>query len=263
MNAKFDNQRVDADALRSPTAEGVHSQLADIEAVIQAEADELAAAPSASCPNDVILPGPLELAAVDALANEILGGQYRDLARRIADAARRGRSSKVLLIGAEHQPHVTDTAVRIAMAMAEGRQSEVLLLDGDFADMALSTGMNASSEAGLSEVIKGRLAWQQAVRPTATPGVCLLPAGRTAAPSTSEVDACVGDVLTEMAGRWDAVLIDGGSMNEPSARALYTVASSVYVVIRLGETLSAAIKSAIGRLHDARARLRGCIVTNG
>ena len=153
-------------------------------------------------------------------------------------------------------------ALRTAMALAGGGEKHVLLVDAALADKHLTAGFAAAAEFGLSEVLKGRIPWQQAVRATSTSGLCLLPAGRLAPPRLTDDDTRLKDLLKELTSQWDLVIIDGGCAGDPAAGAVMAAAQNVYLIARLGETHLDAAEAAIDIVEKSEATMRGCVVTN-
>jgi tyrosine-protein kinase Etk/Wzc len=195
------------------------------------------------------------------LEDPTLRAQYEQLAQRIARELSATTKTCAALISVEHQPHVSDVALRTAMLLCGGGK-HVLLVDAALGDKQLTSGLNLTMEFGLSEVLKGRVPWQQAVRATATAGLCVLPAGRLVPPRLAEDDERLSDLLKELTSQWDFVLLDGGSLAESSARYAAAAARNVYLVVRLGETDADAAQEAAKSLAAPEFAFRGCVVTN-
>lgn len=206
-------------------------------------------------------PSPAELAAMLDLSDAALAAQYSQLGQRIVADLTSTTKTCAALLSIEHQPHVTDVTLRTAMAICQtGKQ--VLVIDAALTDKQLTNGLAMPVEFGLAEVLKGRVPWQQAVRATATPGLCVLPAGRLPPPRLADDDHRLKDVLKELTSQWDLVLLDGGSLAEASARYVAAAVRNVYLVVRLGETDADAASRAAQRLDSPDIAMRGCIVTN-
>jgi Mrp family chromosome partitioning ATPase len=207
-------------------------------------------------------PSSAELAALLDLNDAELCAQYTQLGQRmLSELSTTTTKSCAAIVSVEHQPHLTDVALRTAMSLCRSGK-QVLLIDAALADKQLTNGLLMPVEFGLSEVLKGRIPWQQAVRATATPGLCVLPAGRLTPPRLADDDHRLKDVLKELTSQWDLVLLDGGSLAETSARYVAAAARNVYLVVRLGETDAAAAEKAVRALTAPEIAVRGCIVTN-
>ncbi|MCA9268952.1 MAG: hypothetical protein KDA41_10805, partial [Planctomycetales bacterium] len=115
---------------------------------------------------------------------------------------------------------------------------------------------------GLAETLKGRLAWEKAVRPTGTKNLCVLPAGRLTAPPAAGGDSRLTTLLAELSSRFEFVLVDAGPLVENDAAAVAEAARDIYFVVRLGESQQRSTAAAVQKLQAGRARLRGCVVTN-
>ena len=205
---------------------------------------------------------PAEATALAELNDKDRIGQYMVLGSRVLDDLSGSASRSAAFVGAEHQPHVTDAILRTAMAMALSKGTQVLMIDASLDDKHLTSGLNQTAEPGLIEVLKKRAPWQQAVRATATPGLCVLPAGRLAAPKLSAGDEELGSLLNELTSQWEVVLLDAGSCQDSSAPALISAACNVYLVVRLGETELQGAGAAIDIIRATDAKIRGCVATN-
>lgn len=202
-----------------------------------------------------------ERAALADLGDPLLAKQITDLGQRVMSDLGVTTHPSAALVGAEHQPHVTDVALRTAMSLAlAGRQ--VLLVDAALADKHLTSGLGLSAEFGLSETLKGRVPWQQAVRATATPGLCVLPAGRITPPTLFDGDKRLASLLKELSSQWELVLLDAGSCHDSTAPPVIKSARNVYLLVRMGETETEAAAAAIATIEKTGAKLRGAVATN-
>lgn len=229
---------------------------AEGEAAAEEKADRLETS------EDAPRPSPAEQSALADLANQQLAGEMTALGERLLSDLSAATSKAAVLIGAEYQPHVGDIALRTATALCRDGRRHVLLIDAALADKHLTAGLGMSLESGLAEVLKGRVSWQKAVRATATRGLCVLPAGRLAPPRLVATDNRLKELLRELSGQWDLVLIDAGCASDPSAANVMSAARGVYLVVRLGETDEQAAVAAIDSIRACSADFGGCVVTN-
>ena len=245
-----------ADTTPAATDEPDQQEAAEHTAADTSEPDD---APAPSLPDF----SPAERAALADLKRPELLKQYRTLAQTIRETLSQGQHRSAAFLGVEHQPHVTDAVLRTAMAAClEEEERHVLLVDGSMTDKHLTSSMEASTEFGLAEVLKGRVPWQQAVQATGTPGMCLLPAGRITPPDLKPGDKRLTDLLNELTCQWDMVLIDTGCCEDSAVPGLLSAARNVYLVVRLGETQQDAAMRAIDTIGEFGATLRGSVVTN-
>jgi len=205
---------------------------------------------------------PAEAAALADLDASELFQHYLGLGNRIVKDLSKGEFASAAVVGAEHQPHVTETVIRTAMSLCLDKQQHILIVDAALNDKHLTAGLGLTAEFGLSEVIKGRVPWQQAVRATGTPGMCALPAGRITPPNLEKDDKRLTNLLKELTSQWDLVLLDAGCVGESTAPGVMYAARNVYLVVRLGETEIEAAESALEVIECSGAASRGCIVTN-
>ncbi len=207
-------------------------------------------------------PTQAELAARADLQREPVCGQYRRLADRIASLASAGGPVCLLLVAAEKEPHVADVLMRVALLLSQRDGRRVLLVDGDPAHRRLSAGLNVDSQAGFCDVLAQGDDWKTLVRPTATGRVGVLPAGSHVTQATPQ---CVEDVerlLSEWKQTWPVVLMGAAHAGSALTRSLAKACDAVFLLVRLGQTESAAASSALDELRGAGGRVLGCVVTN-
>lgn len=221
------------------------------------QGEEECAAPATAHP----APSLAEQAALLDLSDHLLRAQYTQLGERVVADLGATTKTCAAIASVEHQPHVSDVTLRTAMTLCQSGK-QVLMIDAALGDKHLTSGLGLMVEFGLSEVLKGRVPWQQAVRATATPGLCVLPAGRLPPPRLADDDHRLRNVLKELTSQWDLVLLDGGSLSETSALYVATAARNLYLVVRLGETAADAAEEVASSLASTEINLRGCIVTN-
>jgi Mrp family chromosome partitioning ATPase len=250
---------IDVDAIETSAA--VERDVAPAPAAPPARPSPTPTKPPVEADADRPQPSPSELAAMLDLNNPKLSAQYLQLGERILAELTTTTKTCAAIVSVEHQPHVTDVSLRTAMKLCHNGK-QVLLIDAALGDKQLTNGLAMPVEFGLAEVLKGRVPWQQAVRATATRGLCVLPAGRLPPPRLSDDDQRLKEVLKELISQWDLVLLDGGSLTEPSTRHIAIAARNVYLVVRLGETLADAAARGAQSLASPEIALRGCIVTN-
>jgi protein-tyrosine kinase len=146
-------------------------------------------------------------------------------ATQAASAARPDTGKTLLVTSAVPGEGKTFTSLAIARSLAADSGRSLLLVDADMPQQATTSFFGLRGEPGLADVLAGRIALEDAARPTEIPGLFLLPAGT----SISE-----GSEL--MAGtRFDA-LIERMREYGPSFMALFDTAP----VLAAGETAYAA-----------------------
>ncbi len=113
---------------------------------------------------------------------------------------------------------------------------------------------------GLPDVLEGTLPWSDAVRPTATPHLALLPGGhRPAAGDCLPLLTPLGWLLRELARHYPLVLLDAPSLAHPEAAPLASHCEGTYLVVRLGQSSPRQIRQSARLIARCKGRLLGCI----
>jgi Mrp family chromosome partitioning ATPase len=213
-------------------------------------------------------PWPRPGGAPAALAAEIIAYHQPDHAASRASAELLERITQLdgpagprvlLLVGAA--PHVGASTVLLNLAVVAARaERRVVLLDAQRARPVLAARLGLSAEIGLQDVCAGSAALDAAHARSAVVGLDLLPASAGAkidpgAEAVAWLIACVR-------ARYDLVLIDGPSLDEPAGLGpLVPLCDAVFLVA--GPDRAAADRSAhaqtIARLGG---RLGGLICTH-
>lgn len=102
----------------------------------------------------------------------------------------------------------TTTTVNLAIAMADAG-SRVLLVDADLRNPSVATTMGLEGAAGLTTVLLGRASADEVIQPWRDTSLHVLPAGQIP-PNPSELlgSDAMAELFTELAGRYDFVLVD-------------------------------------------------------
>ena len=152
------------------------------------------------------------------------------------------------------------TAANLAITLA-WTGARVLLIDADLRHGLLHERLNTSSSPGLSDVLRGQTPWRQALVPTGTPNLTLLPCGSPhrhpgellAAPAKEAL-------LNEIIPQFDYVIFD--TVPVMAADDISNLASSVdgvLVVVRAGYTSGRVARAAMDLLRQRKANILGIV----
>jgi Mrp family chromosome partitioning ATPase len=143
----------------------------------------------------------------------------------------------------------------LAVAMTEAMPGDILAIDGN-----VGVSETPGAAGGLIDVLAGRTEWYTAVSATRNPRVVLLPAGTRAPTAALPAEGRVRSVIEQFKARFDIVLIDGGSIQNPFATLLARSCDACYVMLTLAQTRQRAVNDTLQRLRQAGGRVSGCIL---
>jgi len=186
------------------------------------------------------------------------GEQYRQIKRPLVEKASSadGRGDEldarvIMVTSALPGEGKTFTSINLAFSLARERDMSVLLVDADILKPHISEIFGVNQEAGLMDaLVDEKLAIESLVMPTNVKGLSILPAGRLTEGAaellvSNRMRHVLRRLLTENSRR--IVLLDSPPILATSeGRALTKVAGQVVLVVRVGHTLQAAVKSALG-----------------
>lgn len=183
-----------------------------------------------------------------------------ELAERVLHAMPPAPAS-ILFTSPDSNSLAIDLLVPLAMSLAQRVDSDLLLIDANLRRPALAARLGVEASRGLSDVLSGSVAWQDAVRRTVMPGVDLLPAVPFSTPAGSSPDRLhLERLLSETGERYPLVLVHASSLEYPEAAPLALQSGGVYLVVRLHATMRRAAVEAASLLRRSGANLIGCVV---
>ena len=186
----------------------------------------------------------------------------RNLRSSILYMAESGKRPKVIAITSSVPAEGKSfTAGNLAICLANAG-SRVLLIDADLRKGVLHERFQLPSAApGLSESLGGKISWEEAIQPTGTPNLSILPRG-TATQNSSElfVRELTPQVLRGAAAKFDYVLLDSPPvMAADDVTSLAPIVDGVLFIIRAEHTSARIARAAIEMLYQRQAKVLGLV----
>jgi capsular exopolysaccharide synthesis family protein len=155
----------------------------------------------------------------------------------------------------------TTTAINLSVTMAEAG-GRILIVDTDMRRPRLHRSFGVPNQTGISTVIVGKTALEEAIKRTDVPNLDVLPCGPVP-PNPSELlhTDRFRAVLADCARLYDRVILDSpptSAVTDPAV--LGNLVDGVVLVVKAGETTRESATHARRQLVSVRARLLGVIV---
>ncbi len=183
--------------------------------------------------------------------------------RTVVEFSQRGKSLKRLMVTSSVPSEgKTNTIVSLGVSFATlGRK--VLILDADMRRPRVHQIFEMSKGLGLSTVLKGANV-DTAILPSGIPGLDILPAGsRTEGPNELLASVAMADLLNDLDGRYDLVLIDTPPAGMLSDAAILTkLVDGVVFVVREQTVSRRLVQDVVYRLKQVEAPIIGVIVND-
>lgn len=197
--------------------------------------------------------------ALDARLREVLrpgahaADQYRALRTRVQQAAH-GRPVSVLLVSSPGRGEGrTQTAAGLALIMAQEFDRRVCLVDADLRHPDLRERFGLPPGPGLSDVLAGQAALDEALIYVEDLHVTVLPGGTPSADAELLGTPAMRRTLQALRARFDRIVIDGPVVLPVSDVALLSpLVDGVMLVVRSGVTTRPAIQDALDGIASDR-----------
>ena len=178
--------------------------------------------------------------------------QYRSIRARILQAANGHTVHTVLVTSARRGDGKTQTAASLSLTMAQERERRICVVDADLRRPQLQSVFGLPAGPGLSEVLAGRAALDDALVTIDDYNLTILPGGAAAAPELLGTTA-MRRVLQALRAQFDRVVIDAPTATSSADAALLSpLVEGVLLVVRVGVTPKPAIHDAIAALGSDR-----------
>ena len=155
------------------------------------------------------------------------------------------------------------TSANIAIAMAQGGD-HVLLIDADMRRSSLHKIFGSKNRKGLSTAVSRMFPLEECIQKEVMEGLDLMTAGPIP-PNPSELLASdrMGQILDELSGRYDVILIDTPPINVVTdAMELAKNISGIVLVVRYAKTTEEDIENVCKRLEMAQMDMLGFILND-
>ncbi len=174
------------------------------------------------------------------------------------------KEGKILVISSPNPDEGKSTvAVNLATALAQNGE-RVLLIDADMRKPVLHKMFKISNKSGLSTTIIGISKFEQSVTKDVALNLDILTSGPTP-PNPSELLASkhFRDLLVDLEGRYDFVIVDSPPINIVSDGLVFTdIINGILLILRYRKTTYNEVAEAISSVELANANLIGFIIND-
>jgi len=187
--------------------------------------------------------------AVRTVRNTILLGDFEQ------------RLRSIVLTSAESGEGKTTLSVHLAIANA-ARGKKTLLVDSDLRRPSIHARFGLTPQEGLSNVLNGTLAWQDAVIPVdGRPNLSLLPSGPGSHRAADLIGPRLSELLDEFAKVYDLVILDSPPLlGFAECLQMATAADGVIIIARAAKTKRKDISAVVSTLKRLRANVIGVVL---
>ena len=188
---------------------------------------------------------------------------YRSLRTALQFSTDHGVPRSLLVTSPVPGEGKSTTALVLAQMYAQlGKR--VLVIDCDLRNPSLHRQFGVENSQGLSNYLAGASKPTDMIQPTQTPGLLFMPTGPLP-PNPAELlmGPKMVSLLSTASEKFDLVILDGPPvMGLADAPILSNMAQGTLIVVQAGNTRIGLAKNAIKRLHAARGRLVGGLLTH-
>jgi capsular exopolysaccharide synthesis family protein len=178
-------------------------------------------------------------------------------------AATRGEVKSTLIVSALSGEGVSTVTARLARSLAAASPTGVLVIDTDARQRTVSRKLGGDVNAGLSELMA-----KEAARADVIVASSVMPRLFVLGPGRHEIDfahahalAMFEELVSELRGAFDHVLIDGGALqHNPAAAILAPRLDSTLLVVEAERSNMPAVRTAANDLRSSGAKLLGVVL---
>jgi capsular exopolysaccharide synthesis family protein len=180
--------------------------------------------------------------------------QFRNLRTKILQAGERMQMRAIVVTSAGVAEGKTLTALNLAWLLAQTEGIRALVIDSDLRRPCATDYFGIDTQGGLSEVLGGQLALQDAIVRLEPAGLHLLPGGR---PRDDVAELLSGPsyarVLSEVRRMFDYIIIDAPPLGIfTDASVLMSRADGGILVVRAGKTRYSAVDKLLEQMPKER-----------
>lgn len=182
---------------------------------------------------------------------------YRSLRTNLEFASVDNPLKVLLVTSAETEAGKSFVASNLAAIIAQA-EKKVIVVDADMRRPNIHNFFELSNDYGLSDIFRGKLTVDDAIKEWQDGQVSVITAGSTP-PNSSELlgSKKMSQILVELAERADIVVVDGPPFIVTDASILASKVDGVLVVIRSGFTHEPAVKAMMAQIQRSGARVVG------
>jgi capsular exopolysaccharide synthesis family protein len=189
--------------------------------------------------------------------------QVRSLRNRLVAMNPDGEPKALVVTSAVRGEGKTVTAMNLAMAFAELERHEVVLVDADLRRPSCERYLNLNAEAGVADVLLGRVSVDRVLRPAGYRNLMLLGAGtRVGNPAEVLGGSRLDELLSRLKERFQYIVIDTPPvLPATDAGVLAARADGALLTVRLERSLKNQTREALRVLQDMGGNVLGTFVT--
>lgn len=180
--------------------------------------------------------------------------QFRSLRTQLFHAAEHRDLKVVTVTSALAGEGKTSTLLNLALAIAQSKEKRVLVIDGDLRRPNIAAYLGLRSTAGLGETLAGSAGTLDAIRRIDGSELYVLPVtGESPNPTEQLSSARLGEILTELRGCFDFILVDSPPvMPFTDAQLLANHSDGVIMVVRAEMAPYETVEKALATLPASR-----------
>ena len=155
------------------------------------------------------------------------------------------------------------TCINMAISLAK-TGIKTLLIDGDMRKPTVHRRLKIKSKVGLSNLLGGFCSVDDAIIPSSTENLYVIPAG-TIPPNPAELLASkkTGEILTELQGKYDIILIDSPPVDiVVDSLLINPYVSGIVFIVKENSTTHPEIKKVISKIQMVDGKIIGFIKTS-
>jgi Mrp family chromosome partitioning ATPase len=187
--------------------------------------------------------------------------QYRRLLVKIHEGMPAPQPYVLLFAAVAHGVGTTTAVLNLAVTSALAGRRRVAVVDANVARPAAAGRLGVTPGVGLSEVLRGTAALEQALAATPVPALHLLAAPAPGDAAGLLVEENLRWLAARLRERFDMVFVDGPAWEGgPADAVLAALSDAVYLVVDAAETDTPAVRQVTRALAQRGSRLGGLIV---
>ncbi|RHW42805.1 polysaccharide biosynthesis tyrosine autokinase [Neobacillus notoginsengisoli] len=187
--------------------------------------------------------------------------QYRTIRTNYLSSIDCKNARTIMITSANGQEGKSTVAANFAISLAQ-QGKKVLLIDANLRNPILDFSFKVKNSIGLSNLLNGRVRFEDTIADTGIQGVDLLPSGPIPLnPAELLGSPNMESLILKSTGLYDVVLLDTFSILEVSdAKILANQCDGLIIVIQSGKTKSDDIMKVKKQLKHSKAKCLGIIL---